>query len=60
MADAVPNTSRSISPDTIQMSADEKFLFDLTGYLLVRDVLTPEQLRLGNEAIDMMGELEGC
>ena len=54
---AVPNTSKSIGPSTPQMSADEKFLFDLTGFLLVKNVLTPEQLRLGNEAIDMMGEL---
>eukprot|EP01051_Picozoa_sp_SAG22_P014340 SAG22_NODE_1726_length_3712_cov_4.345143_1_plen_235_part_10 len=85
-----PNTSRSITAGTAEMSADEKYLFDLvrttrpvrypdlynlvipgnplltplvlspppapppsqTGYLIVRDVLTPEQLRIANEGID--------
>ena len=39
------------------MSHKEKYLFDLTGFLVVKDVLTAEQLKLANAAIDSM-ELE--
>jgi hypothetical protein len=48
------NTSRSITDETVEMSHDEKYLFDLTGFLIVRDVLSPEHLKLANEAIDSM------
>ena len=48
------NTSRSITAETAEMSPDEKYLFDLTGFLIVRDVLSEEQLKLANEAIDSM------
>ena len=48
------NTSRSITADTAEMSPDEKYLFDLTGFLIVRDVLSEEHLKLANEAIDSM------
>ena len=48
------NTSRSLSPETEQMSHDEKYLFDLLGFVIVRDVLSEEHLKLANEAIDSM------
>ena len=48
------NTSRSITAETMEMSHDEKYLFDLTGFLIVREVLSPEHLKLANEAIDSM------
>lgn len=48
------NTSRSISADTIEMSTDEKYLFDLLGFLVIRNVLSQEQLRIANDAIDAM------
>ena len=48
------NTSRSITAETVEMSADEKYLFDLLGFLIVRDVLSEEHLKLANEAIDSM------
>jgi hypothetical protein len=54
MSQAHANTSRSITEDTVEMSTDEKYLFDLTGFLIVRDVLTDEQLSVANEAIDNM------
>lgn len=54
MSDALANTSRSITEDTIEMSSDEKFLFDLTGYLVVKNVVSPDQLKLANEAIDSL------
>ena len=38
------------------MNADEKYLFDLNGYLVVKNVLTPEEVALANEAIDKHGE----
>ena len=34
------------------MNEYEKFLFDLNGYLVVEDALTPEEVRACNEAID--------
>ncbi|MYC16757.1 MAG: phytanoyl-CoA dioxygenase family protein [Gemmatimonadetes bacterium] len=34
------------------MTDQEKYLFDLNGYLVVEDVLTPEQVHAMNEAID--------
>ena len=54
MHESDANTSRSITEDTAQMSVDEKYLFDLTGFLLVRDVLSKEQLEVANAAIDSM------
>jgi ectoine hydroxylase-related dioxygenase (phytanoyl-CoA dioxygenase family) len=37
---------------TTTMSDDERYLFDLNGYLIVRGVLTPEQVKEANIAID--------
>lgn len=34
------------------MTEDEKYLFDLTGYLVVKGALTPEEVARCNEAID--------
>ena len=34
------------------MSEDEKYFFDLTGYLIVRNALTPEEITACNDAID--------
>ena len=48
------NTSRSITAETVEMSPDEKYLFDLLGFLIVRDALSEEHLKLANEAIDSM------
>jgi hypothetical protein len=36
------------------MSADEKYLFDLVGFLVVREALSKEQLEVANAAIDSM------
>lgn len=36
----------------IEMTEDERYLFDLNGYLIVRNVLTKEEVRMANEAID--------
>lgn len=52
MKSSRPNTSRSITEKTVEMSHDEKYLFDLTGFLVVRDVLSREHLELANAAID--------
>ena len=51
MADNTANTSRSITGETVEMSPAHKYLYDLTGYLVVRNALTPEQLRIANLAI---------
>ena len=34
------------------MNEHEKYLFDLNGYLVVEDVLTPDEVAFCNEAID--------
>ena len=34
------------------MTEDEKYLFDLNGYLVVENVLTEDELALANEAVD--------
>ena len=34
------------------MTEDEKYLFDLNGYLVLKDVLTSEEVDRCNEAID--------
>ncbi len=38
------------------MNVDEKYLFDLNGYIIVKNVLTPEEVALANEAIDKHSE----
>ena len=52
MSEAHANTSRSITEETVEMSADENYLFDLLGYVVVRDVLSAEHLEVANAAID--------
>ncbi len=34
------------------MTEEEKFLFDLNGFLVVEDLLSPDQVGAMNEAID--------
>ena len=34
------------------MTDDEKYFFDLNGYLILRDVVDPDTIRRCNEAID--------
>ncbi len=34
------------------MTEDERYLFDMAGYLVVKDALTPEEIARCNEAID--------
>ena len=34
------------------MNDAEKYLFDLNGYLVIEDVLTPDEVAFANEAID--------
>ena len=36
----------------LELTDDERYLFDLNGYLIVRNVLTPEEVKKANEAID--------
>jgi len=35
-----------------KMTDDERYLFDLNGYIIVRGVLTPEEVKQANDAID--------
>lgn len=35
-----------------QISDDERYLFDLNGFIVVRNVLTPEEVKEANDAID--------
>ena len=34
------------------MNERERFLFDLHGYLVLQDVLTPEEVAAGNAAVE--------
>jgi hypothetical protein len=54
MNDSQANTSRSITEETVEMSADEKYLFDLLGFVIVRGALSTEQLEVANAAIDSL------
>ena len=38
------------------MTDDERYLFDLNGYLILRDVLSSEEVKLCNDAIDHHGD----
>ena len=35
-----------------EMTDDERYLFDLNGFIIVRGVLTPEEVKQANDAID--------
>ena len=54
MNESHANTSRSITEETVEMSTDEKYLFDLLGFVIVREVLSKEELALANAAIDSL------
>lgn len=44
--------SMSNSNFPTEMSEDERYLFDLNGFIIVRGVLTEEEVKLANDAID--------
>jgi len=46
------SSSSSHEEYPLSMTEDERYLFDLNGYLIIRGVLTPEQVKEANEAID--------
>ena len=52
MSESHANTSRSITEETVEMTTDEKYLFDLVGFMIVRNVLSEEHLEVANAAID--------
>ena len=39
------------------MTDNEKFLFDLRGYLVIEDVLSPDEVAIANEAVDRHAHL---
>ena len=42
-----------------EMTEREKYLFDLQGFLVVRDFLTPEEVAALNEAVDANADVIG-
>ena len=36
----------------VEMSDDERYLFDLNGFIIIRNVLTPEEVKIANNIID--------
>ena len=42
----------STAADALKISDEEKFLFDLNGFLVLRGVLSPEEVAAANAAID--------
>ena len=49
---ATKHTIRSMTSTSHRFGDDEKYLFDLNGYIIVRGVLTPEEVKAANDAID--------
>ena len=45
------------TPGGVRMNEHEKFFFDVNGYLVVEELLTPEEVRACNDAIDHQSEL---
>ena len=39
------------------MTEQEKFLFDLWGYIVIEDVLTPEEVQAANQATEQHNDL---
>lgn len=50
--DDVTKSSNDISDIPFELSEDERYLFDLNGYLIVRNVLSAEEVAVANEVID--------
>ena len=46
------NSNSSLLEKIVEMTEDERYLFDLNGYIIVRGVLTPEEVKMANAAID--------
>ena len=34
------------------MNEEEKYMFDLNGYLVIKDVLASDEIALGNQSVD--------
>lgn len=49
---SAPARRLAMSAAASQMTAHEKFLFDLNGYIVVRNVFSPEEVAAANAAID--------
>lgn len=45
-------TTDKVVPYPTEMTASERYLFDLNGYIVIPNVLTPEEVQYANEAID--------
>lgn len=50
--ETVQNSTSHEKQYPVEMSEDERYLFDLNGYLIVRGVLTKEEVESANRAID--------
>jgi hypothetical protein len=50
--EAATNTSSQGIEYPTEMTEDQKYLFDLNGFIILRGVLTPEQVEEANRAID--------
>ena len=46
--------------DKKEMTNEENYHFDVTGYLIVPGVLTPDQLKTCNKALDRLGTADGA
>ena len=52
MPPAAANKKEKMCSYPIEMTEAEKYLFDLNGYLIVRNVLTPDEVEEANSVID--------
>ena len=51
------NETMSTPEYPIEMSEAERYLFDLNGYIVIRGVLTPEEVQQANDAIEKRSDL---
>jgi len=57
MSSTATNGARQKQQYPIEMTEDERYLFDLNGYLIVRGVLSPAEVEAANAAIDARAHL---
>ena len=57
ITNATSSSPQQVKSYPTEMSEDERYLFDLNGYLIVRNVLTADQVAAANAAIDARQEL---
>jgi len=51
VTETMAESRETAQKNTFEMNDDDKYIFDLNGYIIIRGVLNPEQISAANEAI---------